>query len=114
MNHVNRQVAKAILNWLNNVSAEIKVKSIANLKDGNVFVQLLHLIVSNMPDGDFKSLNLLSLTEKSVDEKFELIRAVYNKLFCLKDGELNIELAKRGDEFELAKVVHYLLFQALF
>jgi hypothetical protein len=95
----------------NNITGDLKLKCIRDMKDCDLLLDLSRRVIMN---GDFdmtefakKYQNASELT--TIDAKFEFIEFFCREMLGVR-GEINLDLAKRGDEFELAKIADIILF----
>ena len=101
---LNKGVAKGIICWINRIKPEFNLKNIKDLKTCEIFINLIQLIlISIESELDEFYENFKNLQMNTIDDKFEFVHYVCKGLFNI-NGEIYIDKAKKGDEFELAKV----------
>lgn len=71
------------------------------MSDGVLFEKLIKLIIQNFNDENRKLLKAIRISE--IRESYDLVRMIFENNFKINEG-INYELAKAGNEFELAKV----------
>ena len=107
---LNRGVAKGIISWINHISANFKLKHIKELKDCHVFMHLLNVILPSMDQdviGEFYEKHR-HLDTNSLDQQYTFVLDVCHSLFRV-EGQFDADSAKRGNEFELAKLAMVIL-----
>jgi hypothetical protein len=95
---------------INRVSNEFKIISLSELKNGQIFLSLLKLTVDNMRHNQrdkftavFGGANYFAQAGSSLDNTYVFIRDVCRKAFLI-NADIQVSQAKRGDDYELAKV----------